>query len=357
MILENSDQENKVRAAFDVQAAYCDANDAPITASVCRALAGALTPETRTGRAVLTWAGNPVADGLVLRLVGGLHALWLSGEAPTLDALFTGKAAPTDAIEAVAATLVRADDALLPWLASPPQTNEPGRAASLMTGLLYLAARYRRPMEILEIGSSAGLNLLINRFSFDLGGVRVGPADSPVHIKPDWRGPPPPVAPIDIVSVKGCDVAPIDATDPSNERRLLAYVWQDHPQRFERVAKAIAMQRAQAVNLVKADAADWVEARLTEPQTPGVMRVLMHSIMWQYLDASRQQRISAAMDAAGARATLEQPLGWVSVEADRKFNRHDITIRSWPDHSAPRLLGHAHAHGFWVDHEVESADA
>lgn len=353
MTEEMAEREGVVRAAFEIQAAYCDANDAPITANVCRTLARALTPATKTGRAVLEWPGNAVADGLVLRLVGGLHALWLAGKEPRLDPLFKGESAEPVAAD-MADLLTRWDSTLHPWLASPPQTNEPGRAASLMTGLLYLAARYRRPMEILEIGSSAGLNLLIDRFAFDLGGVRIGPEDSPVTLKPDWRGPPPPDTAIDIISVKGSDIAPIDATDPTNERRLLAYVWQDHPQRFDRVAKAIAMQRQQAVDLVQADAADWVEARLAEPQTPRVMRVLMHSIMWQYLDESRQQRIKAAMEAAGARATPDQPLGWVAVEADRKFNRHDITIRSWPDHGHPVLLGHAHAHGFWVEHEADS---
>ncbi len=339
-----------ILAAFEIQAAYCDANDAPITAGLCRALAGALDEETETGRTVLNWPGNAVADGLVLRLVGGLHALWLAGEAPQLDALFKDEA-PADAIRAVGDTLRHSDTRLRPWLDGPPQTNEPGRSAALMTGLLHIAERHGPKIEILEIGSSAGLNLLIDRFAFNLGGVRLGPADSPVLIEPDWRGPPPPAGPIDIISTRGCDVQPIDATDPDNERRLLAYVWQDHPQRFDRVAKAITMQRERPVDLVRADAADWVEARLAEPQAEGVTRLLMHSIMWQYLDETRQQRVTAAMEAAGAQATPERPLGWVSVEADRQFNRHDIRIRSWPGHAESRLLGHAHAHGFWVEHE------
>ncbi len=351
MTQEGEISEGVILGAFEIQAAYCDANDAPITAAVCRALAGALSAETATGKAVLGWPGNAVADGLVLRLVGGLHDLWLAGEAPQLDALFNGKADAEPAIPAVADALRRFDTILLPWLDSPPQTNEPGRSAALMTGLLHIAARHNKPIEILEIGSSAGLNLLIDRFAFDLGGVRTGPADSMVTIRPDWRGPPPPAAPVNIISVKGSDIQPIDATDPANERRLLAYVWQDHPQRFERVARAIAMQRAQPVDLVRADAADWTEARLAEPQDVGVTRVLMHSIMWQYLDESRQQRITTAMEAAGARATPDRPLGWVSVEADRRFHRHDIRIRSWPVHDESELIGHAHAHGFWVEHQ------
>lgn len=336
-----------ILSAFDIQAAYCDANDAPITAAICRALAGALGAGSATGQAVLEWQGNPVADGLVLRLVGGIHALWQEGAVPELDPLFVEGADQTEAITSV---LSRHDAELIRWLDSPPQTNEPGRSAALMTGLLHLAARHGTRIKLLEIGSSAGLNLLIDRFAFALGGVDVGAPSSPVLIRPEWRGAPPPDPPIEIVSVRGCDIQPIDATLPANEKRLLGYIWRDHPQRFDRVAKAIAMQRAQAVHLDQADAADWVEARLAEPQAKGVTRVLMHSIMWQYLDEAGQRRITAAMESAGARATKERPLGWVSVEADRTFNRHDITLRSWPDYGDTRLIGHSHAHGFWVEH-------
>ena len=67
--------DTAIRDAFEVQAAYCDANAAPVTARVARALGRGLTRATATGRRVLDWAGEPVADALVLRLVGGLHAL------------------------------------------------------------------------------------------------------------------------------------------------------------------------------------------------------------------------------------------------------------------------------------------
>ena len=99
--------------------------------------------------------------------------------------------------------LVAHDAALLPWLDGPPQTNEAGRSAGLMTGLLHLRARLGPRVELLEIGSSAGLNLLIDRYRFDLGGAIVGPDDAPVTIRPEWRGAPPAAAPIEIVSFAG----------------------------------------------------------------------------------------------------------------------------------------------------------
>ena len=97
------------------------------------------------------------------------------------------------AVDALVSDLVATfDQRLLPWLDGPPQTNEVGRSAGLMTGLLHIAARYGPRVELLEIGSSAGLNLMIGHYGFDLGGTRVGPAEAALTLTPDWRGPPPP---------------------------------------------------------------------------------------------------------------------------------------------------------------------
>ncbi len=332
--------------AFAGQVDYCLINDAPVTAALVATLAGALDDATLTGRRVLGWSGNPVADALPLRLAGGVHAAWQRGEAPELAPLFergNGDAA------VMRAFIARSDAVLQPWLDGPPQTNEPGRSAQLMAGLLEVAARHGPRLEILEIGSSAGLNLLIGQYRIQLSGVTVGPTDSPVSLRPEWRGSPPPAVPVHIVSARGVDIAPVDATTPGGAQRLLAYIWADHAARFTRMAAALKLLRAHPPQLDAGDAADWIEARLAEPQARGTTRVLMHSIVWQYLGSERQARITAAMDAAGARATAQRPLGWVRVEADRTVHQHDITVRSWPGHDETHLVGHAHAHGFWVE--------
>ena len=45
---------------------------------------------------------------------------------------------------------------LLLWLDHPPQTNEVGRSAVLMSGLLVIADLFPQPVELLELGASAG---------------------------------------------------------------------------------------------------------------------------------------------------------------------------------------------------------
>lgn len=344
------------RGAFRIQEHYCRSNAAPIYAAINAALATGLTRQTRTGARVLDWPGEPTRDALPLRLIGGLHALVLAGADAPLAEVFAGRI--TDAAEIarrLADVLRRHDDALYPWLDGPPQTNEPGRSAALMTGLLSVAARFGPRLEVLEIGSSAGLNLLIDRYRIDLGGTATGPEDAPVRIVPDWRGPPPPAVPVACVSVRGCDIAPMDATDPAVERRLAAYIWAEAPERLARVQGAIAMIRERPVDLVAADAADWVEARLAEPQAEGVTRVLMHSVVWQYLPEATAHRIRHAMAAAGAAATRARPLAWVAMEPDRSLGHQVIRVRGWPDDDGWRVVATSHAHGAWID--ADAADA
>ncbi|MBN2970655.1 DUF2332 domain-containing protein [Roseomonas aeriglobus] len=330
--------DERVRTAFRRQADFCEVMAAPLTAAVARGLADALDRTTAIGRAVLDWPGDPIADALPLRLVGGLHALHRAGIAVGFDG---------DA-ERLRAALVEHDAALLPWLSGPPQTNEPGRSAALMTGLIHFAQRFGPRIELLELGSSAGLNLLIDRYRFNLGGVRVGP-ESPISLQPAWRGPPPPNVPVEIVSVRGVDVAPIDLTDPAAATRLAAYVWIDATERQARLDRAIAMVRDRGVRLDRCDAADWLEERLAEPQADGVARVVLHSVVWQYLGPERQRRIRDAMHAAGARATAKRPFGWVMLEPNRDLAAHEVRVRGWPGDRGMEIVAHAHAHGAWIE--------
>ena len=336
--------------SFEVQSFYCKAMDAPVTTRIVDALPAALDRSTETGRTVLDWPGEPVADALVLRLVGGLHALHRAGADAALSRVFEGRTTdPAAVADVLRVTLVRHDAAIRPWLDGPPQTNEAGRSAGLMTGLLHIAARYGPRIELLEIGSSAGLNLLIDRYGFDLGGTSVGPADAALTLAPDWRGAPPPAVPITIERVRGVDIAPLDLADDAQARRLQAYVWVEATDRQARLARAIDLVRRHGVDLVRGDAADWVEARLAEPQAAGVTRVLIHSVGWQYLPKATRARIGAAMAAAGARATAERPLGWVMMEPNRDLHRHEVRVRDWPGDAPMELVALTHAHGAWVE--------
>ena len=339
-----------VVAAFDNQAAYCTASGANVTARIVIAVRDLL--ERGEGGALLdrirAWPGAPLADALPLRIAGGIHALHLAGLEPALNAIYRDGVVVDDA--ALVAAAIRAHEpALLPWLDGPPQTNEAGRSSNFIAAMLWLVDKGLPPrFECLEIGSSAGINLMLDRYHYDLRGVQVGPEPGAMRFAPEWQGDPPPDRAIEIISTKGCDVAPVDLTDAEQALRLKAYIWPEHTVRFERMDAAIAEALKSPPNLVHMNAADFVEAELAKPQAAGTTRMLMHSIVWQYVPEDQKARVTAAMEAAGARATAERPLAWVSLEANRVMHIHEMVVRYWPGGEAGEIVTRAHPHGAWI---------
>jgi hypothetical protein len=338
--------DNPVLHAFRGQAASCRSMGSALTASVLEALADGLDENTATGRAILGWTGEPLTDALPLRLAGGLHALARSGNEVLLTTLYRqGQGDPA----AILADVVRRhDQRLLGWLDSPPQTNEVGRSAALIAGLAVAAERFGTPFQLLELGSSAGLNLHLDRFAFTLGTTRLGKDDAPVRLLPDWSGgSPPPVMPR-IADRAGVDQAPVDVRDPAIAERLIAYVWPDQAARLDRIEGAIAIARQGPMLVEKGDAADWIEHRLATPQADGVVRAVMHSVFWQYLPEATQQRIDHAIRRAGERATAEHPLIWLSFEPGPNLWTMALTLRTWPG-GEETCLAHCHPHAAWIE--------
>jgi len=296
------------------------------------------------------WPGLSLEDAMPLRVAGGIHWLHLSGAEARLAPVYAGEVVDQAVVdEIVAAVAIDWDAKLVPWLDHPPQTNEAGRSSSIVAGLLWLSQRLGPKFELNEIGASAGVNTMIERYRYDLGGVEVGPAYSPMRLKPDWRGPPPAAGEVEIVAIRGCDVAPVDLSDPEEALRLKAYVWPDAQERMGRIEAAARLAAERPPQLERKDAGTFVEERLAAAQGAGVTRVLYHSVMWQYLPEATRRSITAAMEAAGSRATVERPLAWVRLETNRQTFRHELSVRYWPGGEEPVILSEAHPHGAWIE--------
>lgn len=321
-----------VRTAFDNQVAYCRDNHAPVTALVCQTLRDLLDRDRggETMRSIRHWAGPPLADALPLRIAGGLHALHLGGVEHSLAPIYAGLR-PVDAAERIASAIEKHDQALIPWLVGPPQTNEAGRSWGFAAAMLWLAEQ-GCPAEfaLYELGSSAGINLMMGRYRFDLGGVLVGPSDAAMQIGPEWRGPPPPAKVFRVLEATGCDVAPVDLTDPEQALRLRAYIWPELTERFARMDAAVAEAHRGQPRIAAVRAGDFVAEVLARVPATGVTRAIVHSVVWQYIPAEERACITNAIGAAGAAATRDTPLAWVMLEANRETHRHELTVRWWP---------------------------
>jgi hypothetical protein len=318
----------------------------PFMARLAATIGTRLDRESEVGRRLLDWPGRPEAgaDNVTLRLCGGLHALVRSGAAPALAGCYPPNPMPDEERlwTAVGAALRDHEDELLPWLDSAPQTNEVGRSAVLMAGLLAIAERFPRPMELLELGASAGLNMLLDRYGYDLGGLPVGDSASPLRLTPEWKGAAPPDSEVEVAARAGVDLRPMDVR--RHGERLLAYVWPDQPGRLRQLEAALAVARQDPPPVEQGDAADWLEGKLAAPASPGRTRVVLHSIAFQYFPAEVQARTEAAIEAAGAEASEQAPVAWLRYEMAPGEDRPSLRLRTWPG-GEDRLLAWCHPHG------------
>ena len=146
------------------------------------------------------------------------------------------------------------------------QTNDCGRSALIGPGLTWLASQLSEPMALTDVGASAGLNLLCDRYRIDYGGAgATGPSDSPVQITCRVAGGNPPIAPAlpPLRSRIGIDRSPIDLGHPDDARWLLACVWPD-TDRLERTAASIHLAQQDPPRVVAGEANDTVEHDIDE---------------------------------------------------------------------------------------------
>ena len=342
-----------VRAGFRAQADWGRKMGVPFSTRLFECLGEVLDDNSATGRAVLAWTGDVLRDALVLRVAGGLHALVRGGRVPALAALYPPAPLPSAETLRAALAAVFADPALdaavLPWLDSAPQTNEVARSGVLMPGLMVIAdACPGLPLHLFELGSSAGLNLCLDRWRHNLGGVTVGPDNAPVSLRPEWQGAPPPAASVQIAERRGVDLNPLDVRLPETAARLTAFVWPDQPERVARAEAAIAAVAQDPPIIDRADAADWLEAHVAPAE--GVVTVVMHSIAFQYFPDVSRSRIAAHLAAMGAAATAAAPLAWLRYEFDASDGSPaTLRLTLWRGGAADeRLLATAHPHGAHV---------
>jgi hypothetical protein len=165
-----------------------------------------------------------------------------------------------------------------------------------------------------------------------------------VRLVDRYDGAPPPFEPatVEIVERRGCDRAPVDSASDEGALTLLSYVWPDQAERVALLRGALEVARRLPVDVQRADAADWLEEALGGPPPDGVVTVVFHSIVWQYVDEAERGRIRDALLAAGSRATERSRLAWLRMESDGADTRLDVT--TWPG-GAESLLGRAGYHG------------
>lgn len=248
------------------------------------------------------------------------------------------------------------------------QTNEVNRCGVLLPAFSTVASAVggERPLGLVELGASAGLNLLFDRYSYDYGeDGRLDPPNrpSPVVVRVARRGPSPvPVPPsMPLVGSRiGVDLNPLDVLDPVAARWLVACVWPEQPERLERLRAAIELAKGAPPELVQGDLVDALSPMV---QTVAANRELVLFATWvlTYLSRSQQNALMVALDDIGAERDLHliygerlEEVGGLAqaARADRPEDDRFTALvwLRWHDgHRTATRLGDLHPHNTTLD--------
>lgn len=228
------------------------------------------------------------------------------------------------------------------------QTNEPRRCAYLLPAFATAAAAGGgRPLALLEIGPSAGLNMLWDRYRYTYGDGRIyGDSHSPVRISTELRGPGRPPLPEQTPAVAwraGVDLSPVDLRDAVEVRWLEALVWPEQLERLGLLRAAMAIAREARPRVVAGDALELLPTLIAEAPGDATLCVYHTHVTYQFTAAMRE-RLDALLIAA-ARLRPVQRLSCEGFGAEHPQLRLTMYRAGRSDE---RLLAVTPGHAHWV---------
>lgn len=329
------------------QAGWCQELGSPFYATLLARAAEDLERGGPVADLLSSFAGEPGRLALALRFMAAVHRLVLDGTLPELSGHYPSTGGDGDAEAAwpfFERALIAHRDRLREVIELGCQTNEAGRSAALLGGFLEVAHRTGLPLRILELGASAGFNLMWDRYRYESPRASWGDPGSRVRFEHAFEVPPPLNRSATVAERKGCDLNPIDPTSQDGALTLRSFVWPDQLGRLALLDGAIEIAAEQPVEVERACAADFVERELARAR-PGVATVVYHSVFVQYLAPGERERIDVALTGARARAPQASPVFHLGMEPGRD---------TWEIRLDGGLLGTCRAHGTRVRWLVSS---
>jgi len=184
------------------------------------------------------------------------------------------------------------------------QTNEPARCAALLTALGDITG----PVGLVEVGSSAGLCLYPDRYSYEFDGRPLGPR-SAVHLTTTTTGPVPVPERLPHVAARvGIDRNPLDPADPDDRAWLRALVWPgpNAAARLDRLDAAAGIAGQEPATVLTGDLIDRLPEAL-DLLPAGCTPVVFHTAVLAYLERARREEFADLVTSLGVR--------WVAQEA------------------------------------------
>ena len=207
-----------------------------------------------------------------------------------------------------------ADEVRALMLIRRTQTNEVGRCATLLPVL----ARLTQPLALLEVGASAGLCLLPDRYGYDYGRRTLPAATPDAPILPCVAGPgtPLPDGHPRIAWRLGLDLHPIDVTDAGACAWLETLVWPEQSDRLDRLRAALSLARREPPQIVRGNLLTDLAACARSAPSDAQL-VVFHSAVLAYVpdQAARDMFARAVRDIGAVWISNEMPGAFPSMRA------------------------------------------
>lgn len=240
------------------------------------------------------------------------------------------------------------------------QTNEIGRCA-LFAPAFAVVTPSVGALAHLDIGASAGLNLLIDRYQIHYRPDGVVGGESAVRLTCERRGAVPIPLPPGHAPVRGrigLDLDPVDVTDAEQVRWLEACVWPDHVERFELLTAAIEMARIEPPDVRRGDAVTDTPALVRELAVHGHPIVTTSWVM-SYLSTDERQQFVTGLDDTARDMDLsllyaENPALCPELPSAPDVGGHRsvptaVVLVTWRNgRRLARHLADGHPHGRWM---------
>jgi hypothetical protein len=228
------------------------------------------------------------------------------------------------------------------------QTNEAQRSWVLLPCFLDVARRTGADtLDLIELGPSAGLNLVWDRYRYRYLNGRWGAQDARIELAGDERRP----VPADLLRREprvrgrvGVDSDPIDVTSDEGVRLLKSFIWPDQAWRLELLDRAVAALRPDPPELIRADFVAELP-RLLERRASDALTVVFQTAVTSYLPDEGWERVREALERAGRDGSL----AFVATgrPANDVHTYWGLSVETWPEGDR-RLVAHADFHGAWL---------
>ncbi len=198
------------------------------------------------------------------------------------------------------------------------QTNEVRRSTCLMPSFALVADRIGdKSLAMIELGASAGLNMLWDRFGYTYrhgsSDVRAGNSASPVQLFSELRGEKRPPIPDHMPahgSNTGIDTYPVDLNNDDAVRWLRALIWPEHHDREAHLTQAVELARQRLPFVRRGGALDLLP-EVIDTLSEGAVPLIYHSFtVYQFTQAMRDQLNDTLSEMARYRDIYRVSLEW-----------------------------------------------